>query len=129
MALIAYARGMIGKLLDIFAKGVCDPARTRSAAEQTQSSALYRDFCAQVRRGVPPEMVRPQEMISIDKSRDLLRGTGIHQALNKERARYLETNPQARTVGDDFRDFRLTPLHSPPRINNPYLPPRPTLRS
>jgi hypothetical protein len=120
---------MICQIFDVLAKGVRDPSVARDRAAQQESRALFEEFCAQVRRGVMPEHVRPQTPIGIDKCRALLRGTGIHHALNQERERYLADNPRAATIGDGFRNFRLTPLHRPVRIDNPYLPPRPTYLS
>jgi hypothetical protein len=60
-----------------------DPEVTRTPEDARLSAATYRRMVSQVESGVKPWQVTPPPGIPAERSRELLKGTGIHSALKQ----------------------------------------------
>lgn len=119
---------MLVTLFHIAAKRWLDPEIRRPPAEHMKSFALYRHFREQAGRGVPLHDIRPMDDTAPAAAQALLRGTGIHFAMLMGRRAYLIAHPGQATPDDTASDLALNPLRHA-RIDNPYLPPRPSFYS
>ena len=116
---------MLVQIFHIVAKRLRDPEIKRPPAEHARSFALYRHFRDQAGQGVKLEDIRPADDTSPAEAQALLRGTGIHFALLAEHSAWKIKNADGIAAYSDLTTERI----SGRRIDNPYLPPRPSFYS
>ena len=90
---------------------ILDPEVERSPEDRNLGLAVYKRMVEQVRAGAKPWNVTPPPGVSSERSRDLLKGSGIHGALKAEWDKIQSGEPKSARQAYDGRSPNLPAPH------------------